>query len=58
MPTTNKKIDIRKEFPGDQALQQVHLARKALQTAARRKGVTLGAYVRSLRLRSKSSTHD
>ena len=56
MPTANKMIDIRKEFPGDKALQQVHLARKALLAAARRKKVTLGAYVRSLRLLSKSST--
>ncbi|MCX7038207.1 MAG: hypothetical protein NT005_03600 [Spirochaetes bacterium] len=56
MPTEDKRIDIRKEFPGDEALQQIHLARKALLAAARRKRVTLGAYVRSLKLRSKSST--
>lgn len=56
MPMEDKKIDICKEFPGDEALQQVHLARKALVAAARRKRVTLGAYVRSLKLRSKNST--
>jgi hypothetical protein len=55
MPTEDKRSDIRKEFPGDEALQQIHLARRALLAAARRKRVTLGAYVRSLKLRSKSS---
>jgi len=58
MPTEDKRIDIRKEFPGDEALQQIHLARKALLAAARRKRVKLGAYVRSLKLRSKSSTRN
>ncbi|MGA2974140.1 MAG: hypothetical protein ABSF77_02395 [Spirochaetia bacterium] len=56
MPTKDKRIDIRNEFPGDEALQQIHLARKALLAAARRKRMTLGAYVRSLKLRTKSST--
>ena len=54
MPTTEKRTDIRKEFLGDEALKQVHLARMALMAAARRKKVTLGAYVRSLKLRSKN----
>jgi hypothetical protein len=52
----DKRTDVYKEFPGDEALQQIHFARKALLAAAKRKKVTLGAYVRSLRLRSKSST--
>ena len=56
MRTSGRRTNIEKEFPGDQALQQVHLARKALLVAAKRKKVTLGAYVRSLNLRSKSST--
>jgi len=34
MPTEDKRIDIRKEFPGDEALQQIYLARKALLAAA------------------------
>ena len=55
MASTKKTIDIRKEFPGDEALQQVHLARRALQARAKRKKVTLGEYVRSLKLRPKSS---
>lgn len=50
MSTANKVVDIRKEFPGDEALQQVHLARRALQDAAKRKGLTLGEYVRSLKI--------
>ena len=56
MRTSDRGTNIEKEFPGDQALQQVHLARKALLAAAKRKKVTLGAYVRSLNLRPKSST--
>ena len=51
MPRIDKTIDVRKEFPGDEALQQIHLARRALQAAAKRKKVTLGQYVRSLKLR-------
>ena len=56
MPRADKKEDMRKAFPGDEALQQIHLARRSLLAAANRKRVTLGAYVRSLKLRSKSST--
>lgn len=41
---------IRDEFPGDEALQQVHLARALLQQKAVDKGITLAEYVRSLRL--------
>ena len=55
MPRIDKTIDVGKEFPGDEALQQIHLARSALQAAARRKKVTLGQYVRSLKLRPRSS---
>lgn len=56
VPRSNRKISIDKEFPGDEALQQVHLARKALLAAAKRKRVTLGAYVRSLSLLTKNTT--
>jgi hypothetical protein len=41
---------IRDEFPGDEALQQVHLARAFLQQKAADKGMTLAEYVRSLGL--------
>jgi hypothetical protein len=56
MPSVDKKQDMRKAFPGDEALQQIHLARKVLLAAAKRKRMTLGAYVRSLKLRSESET--
>lgn len=56
MRTSDRGTNIEKEFPGDQALQQVHLARKAPLAAAKRKKVTLGAYVRSLNLRFRSSS--
>jgi hypothetical protein len=55
MATKRKNLGISKEFPGDQALQQVHLARKTLQEEAKRKGMSLGAYVRSLPLHSKTT---
>jgi hypothetical protein len=41
---------IRDEFPGDEALQQVHLARAVLQQKAVDKGMTLAEYVKSLGL--------
>jgi hypothetical protein len=56
MPSVDKKVDMRKVFPGDEALQQINLARESLLAAAKRKRVTLGAYVRSRKIRSKSST--
>ena len=55
MPTADKEIDMRKEFPGDEALQQVHRAPKLVMAAAKRRRLTLGAYVRSLRPRFRSS---
>ena len=42
---------IKKEFPDDPALQQIHLARKAIAVAAKRKGLSFAEYVKSLRLR-------
>jgi hypothetical protein len=37
MLTEDRRVDMRKEFPGDEALQQIHLARKTL------KGLQYGA---------------
>jgi hypothetical protein len=51
----DKRIDIQRESPGDEALQQIHLARKTLVAAAKRRDVTLRAQVRSLKLRSRST---
>ena len=56
MPSVDKQEDMRMAFPGDEAFQQIYLARRSLLAAAKRKRVTLGEYVRSLKLRSKSST--
>jgi hypothetical protein len=55
MATRKKDAGIRGEFPGDRALQQVHLARKTLQEKAKRKGMSLGPYVRSLKQPSKTA---
>jgi hypothetical protein len=46
MSAGSKVIDIHKEFPGDEALQD----------AAKRKGLTLGEYVRSLKIPRTSGT--
>ena len=57
MNTQDEESRIRDEFPGDKALQQVHLARSALQKKALNQGMTLGEYVRSLKLtESKAGT--
>ncbi len=53
MPSSDRIADVEKEFPGDEALQQVHLARQELLEAANKKKLTLGAYVRSLNIRPK-----
>ncbi len=55
MPRNDKTFDVRKEFPGDEALQQIHLARRTVQAAVKRKNVTLGQYVRSLKFGPRSS---
>ncbi len=50
MNTQDDESRIRDEFPGDEALQQVHLARFTLQQKALDQGMTLAEYVRSLKL--------
>ena len=40
---------VRKEFPDDPALQQVHVARKILAKEAELKGASLLEYIKSLR---------
>ena len=49
----NKEIDkikkeIEKEFPHDEALQQVHIARKILSQEAKEKGMGFFEYMRSI----------
>ncbi len=41
------KREVEKEFPGDFALQQVHIARKLLSEEAKEKGVSLWEYVKN-----------
>ena len=41
--------EVKREFPGDPALQQIHLARKIIAMEARSKGMTFGEYIRSQR---------
>ena len=39
------KEEIEREFPGDPALQQIHIARRTISKEAREKGVTLQNYI-------------
>ena len=39
------KEEIEREFPGDPALQQIHIARRIISKEAREKGVTLQNYI-------------
>ena len=41
--------EVKREFPGDPALQQIHLARKIIAMEARSKEMTFGEYIRSQR---------
>ncbi len=54
MSRSGRQASIKRDFPGDEALQQIHLARKSLLAAARKKRLTLGEYVRSLNLQPKN----
>jgi len=42
------KKEVEKEFPYDEALQQVHLARKILAKEAEQKGLSFFEYIKSL----------
>jgi hypothetical protein len=44
----NFKKDIRKEFPNDKALQEIHIARKILMQKAKSKKMNYLDYVKSL----------
>jgi len=51
MDRTTEKIDkkiikeIEREFPGDPALQQIHMARKLISQRAKKLGVSLHEYI-------------
>ena len=55
MKTSGGETMIDKEFPVDEAPQQVHLARQALLAAAKRKRLTFGVHVRSLGFRPRNA---
>ncbi|MCD6506281.1 hypothetical protein J7M22_06610 [Candidatus Poribacteria bacterium] len=49
------KNEIEKEFPGDFALQQVHIARKLLSEEARERGISLWEYIKTQAEEAKRS---
>ncbi len=44
---------VRREFPGDPALQQIHIARKLITEEADSKGMTLSEYISDYRTRAE-----
>jgi hypothetical protein len=57
---TGKELDVIKktveeEFPGDPALQQLHIARKIIAREAEHEGLSYVEYIRSLRKRTKDT---
>lgn len=45
--------EIEKEFPGDPALQEVHIARKIISKEAEIVGMSFGRYIMSLRAKRR-----
>jgi len=52
------KRGVEKEFPGDFALQQVHIARKLLAEEAKEKGINFGEYIKMQVRKEKKVLHD
>ena len=52
------KREVEKEFPGDFALQQVHIARKLLAEEAKEKGINFGEYIKMQVRKEKKVLHD
>ncbi len=46
--------EIEKEFPGDSALQEVHIARKIISKEAEIMGMSFGRYIMSLESKRRS----
>jgi len=42
------KKEVEKEFPCDEALQQIHIARRVISKEAKEKGMSLFEYMKSL----------
>ena len=45
------KKEIEREFPGDPALQQIHIARKLISREAKEKGLSLKEYIKNYSLK-------
>ncbi len=51
------KKEIEEEFPGDFALQQIHIARKLLAEEAKEKGITFWKYIKMQAAKTKNVVH-
>jgi len=54
IPLTDKELkkiqrEVEKEFPGDFALQQVHIARKIISMKAKKEGLSSLEYIKRMR---------
>ncbi len=45
------KKEIEREFPGDPALQQIHIARKLISREAKEKGLSFQEYIKNYSLK-------
>ncbi|MBE0477538.1 hypothetical protein IBX65_00255 [Candidatus Aerophobetes bacterium] len=52
------KRDVEKEFPGDFALQQVHIARKLLSEEAKEKNLSLWRHIKMQAKEVEKVVHD
>jgi len=51
------KREVEREFPGDFALQQVHMARKLLAEEAKEKGINFWEYIKLQVKEAKDAAH-
>lgn len=52
------KKEIEREFPGDFALQQVHIARKILAEEAKEKGLSFWEYIKIQLEKGRNAVND
>ncbi|MEM7821863.1 MAG: hypothetical protein QXX38_03605 [Candidatus Aenigmatarchaeota archaeon] len=52
------KKEVEKEFPGDIALQQIHIARKILSEEAKQKGLSFLEYIKEQMKELENFKHD
>jgi len=53
----NIKKEVEKEFPGDFALQQIHIARKLLSQEAKDKKISFWKYIKMQVKKAEEVTH-